>query len=159
MTTRTTATEGNDGDGPRRGRRQELRPCRAGALRARRADAWRPSPLTQAGGGPPQRADQHQHRVKQRLTGGGRAARATPEARSASATNVTSHSGYATYLIRTPAPTEKRKCAHQRNRTLLSTVSNMTTNAASGDALLVRAQASSVLSPTGITAIRRLRSG
>ena len=51
------------------------------------------------------------------------------------------------------------QCAHQRNRTLLSIVSNMATNASSGDALLVRAQTSSVLLPTGITAIRRIRSG
>ena len=51
------------------------------------------------------------------------------------------------------------KCAHQRNRTLLSIVSNMATNASLGKALLVRAQASSVLLPTGITAIRALNSG
>ena len=51
------------------------------------------------------------------------------------------------------------KCAHQRNRTLLSIVSNMATNASSGEALLVRAQASSVLLPTGITAIRLIHPG
>lgn len=38
-------------------------PCRAVALRARRADAWRPSPLPWADGGPPPVP-----RVKQRLT-------------------------------------------------------------------------------------------
>jgi hypothetical protein len=57
-------------------------------------------------------------------------------------------------------PLRNGKRAHQRNRTLLSIASNMAKNAAvSGESLLVRAQASSVLLPTGITAIRRLRSG
>ena len=51
------------------------------------------------------------------------------------------------------------KCAHQRNRTLLSIVSNVVRNASLGTALLVRAQASSVLLPTGITAIRMIHSG
>jgi hypothetical protein len=51
------------------------------------------------------------------------------------------------------------KCAHQRNRTLLSIVSNVVRNASLGEALLVRAQASSVLLPTGITAIRLMNSG
>ena len=51
------------------------------------------------------------------------------------------------------------KCAHQRNRTLLSIVSKVVRNASLGEALLVRAQASSVLLPTGITAIRLMNSG
>ena len=50
-------------------------------------------------------------------------------------------------------------CAHQRNRTLLSIVSNVVRNASLGEALRVRAQASSVLLPTGITAIRLMNSG
>jgi len=70
------------------------------------------------------------------------------------------HSGHVTYLIQTPALLRNGKCAHQRNRTLLSIVPNIAKNAAvSGESLLVRAQASSVLFPTGITAIRMLRSG
>ena len=57
-------------------------------------------------------------------------------------------------------PLRNGKCAHQRNRMLLSILSNTAKNAAvSGESLLVRAQASSVRFPTGITAIRIPRPG
>ena len=53
----------------------------------------------------------------------------------------------------------RQRRAHQRNRTLLSIPSNMAKNVSSGLALLVRAQASSVVLPMRITASRRARSG
>jgi hypothetical protein len=50
-------------------RKTVVSPCRAGALRARRADAWRPSPLPRPGGGPPLRANRHRHRAKAAVDG------------------------------------------------------------------------------------------
>ena len=69
-TTRVKASAVNDGGRPAPGASARAAPCWAGALRARRADAWRPSPLPWAGGDPPLRTDRHRpSRVKQRLTG------------------------------------------------------------------------------------------
>ena len=45
VTTRATASSGNDGGLPAPGASANAAPCRAVALRARRADAWQPSPL------------------------------------------------------------------------------------------------------------------
>ncbi len=76
VTTRAAASAGNDGERPAPGGVGKAAPCRAVALRARRADAWRPCPLPPAGGGPAvTRRPVPASRVKQRLTVAGRATR------------------------------------------------------------------------------------
>jgi hypothetical protein len=68
--TRATASMGNDGRRSTPGASARAEPCRAGALRARRADAWRAVPAPQAAGVPPLRAYRYRApRVKQRLMG------------------------------------------------------------------------------------------
>jgi hypothetical protein len=68
-TTRTTASVRNEGGRPAAGASAKAAPCRAGALRARRPDAWRPSSLPWAAGSSPLRAHPAPApRVKQAFT-------------------------------------------------------------------------------------------
>ena len=70
MTARATASPGNDGGLSAPGASAKAAPCRAGALRARRADAWRLSPLPMGRWWPAvTRRPAPAPRVKQRLTG------------------------------------------------------------------------------------------
>ena len=68
MTTRAAASVGNDGGRPVPGASARAEPCRAGALRARRADAWRAVPAPKANGPAATRPPAPAPRVKQRLT-------------------------------------------------------------------------------------------